>query len=109
MTGKWPPFDVDHKNGITSDNRFENLRLATRAQNRANVGKTSRNSTGFKGVKYSNRGGAYVANIGCGGKKHYLGHFPSAKAAYEAYCVAADRMHGEFANVGSDEARNGRK
>jgi hypothetical protein len=33
MTGDWPPEDTDHYNGIHSDNRWCNIRPATRSQN----------------------------------------------------------------------------
>lgn len=31
MTGKWPENEIDHKNRIRNDNRWENLREATRS------------------------------------------------------------------------------
>src|SRR5690349_15052213 len=36
MTGEWPTFEIDHKNGVSSDNRWENLREATRIINGQN-------------------------------------------------------------------------
>jgi hypothetical protein len=34
--GKWPQSGIDHRNGDIGDNRIENLREATQAQNCAN-------------------------------------------------------------------------
>src|SRR5215467_8628570 len=38
MTGEWPQGEVDHKNGNPTDNRWSNLRDATRPQNQHNRG-----------------------------------------------------------------------
>src|SRR5258708_7105044 len=45
--GYWPPYEIDHINGIRDDNRLKNLRLATKEENLANR-RTIR--TGLKGV-----------------------------------------------------------
>lgn len=37
MTGEWPPVTIDHKNRIRDDDRFENLRCATHAENGRNT------------------------------------------------------------------------
>ena len=45
--GTWPAIDIDHRNRVRSDNRLDNLRLATRSQNKANAGVQR---AGLKGV-----------------------------------------------------------
>lgn len=50
MTGSWPKEHIDHINGNPSDNRFCNLREATRSQNMHNQGVCSNNTSGYKGV-----------------------------------------------------------
>jgi len=50
VTGRWPPHQIDHINGVRTDNRFVNLRLATFKQNMRNV--KSRASHGYKGIVY---------------------------------------------------------
>jgi len=52
MTGEWPKSHVDHINGIKTDNRWCNLRLATMSQNKANEGIRESNSSGWKGVSF---------------------------------------------------------
>ena len=37
--GRWPRHEIDHKNGVRSDNRITNLREATDLQNAQNAGK----------------------------------------------------------------------
>jgi HNH endonuclease len=50
MTGKWPPVTVDHDNRNRSDDRWNNLRLATATQNSMNIDVRADNASGFKGV-----------------------------------------------------------
>ncbi len=99
MTGEVPDY-LDHKNGIKSDNRFKNLRLATQAQNQLNHRKTCRNKSGIKGVCWVKRYSRWVAQASLNGKYNWLGSFKTIEEA-EA-CVRAFREihHGEFANHG---------
>ncbi|MDB5823790.1 MAG: endonuclease [Herminiimonas sp.] len=87
--------DVDHINRNKLDNRPENLRLATAAQNRANIGKQRNNSSGYKGV-FLDRG-KFRAAIRVSGLRRYLGTFGCAQAAAVAYDSAALAVFGEYA------------
>jgi hypothetical protein len=98
MTGKWPQGDVDHRNGSRSDNRWSNLREATRSQNVANS-KRGCGRSAPKGATFNKQRGRWVAQICCNNRKHYLGHFDTAEEAGEAYAVAARELFGEFAKV----------
>jgi hypothetical protein len=53
-TGSWPKFYIDHVNGIRSDNRFENLRECTLAENAQNQKLFSNNTSGYRSVSWSN-------------------------------------------------------
>lgn len=96
MTGAWPTFQVDHRNLIRADNRWDNLREATQSQNAAN-----KSSWGNlpKGVTLHRKSGRYQAQIGQHGKNHYLGLFDSPAAAHKAYYREAIRRFGEFARA----------
>lgn len=99
MTTEWPPHDVDHRNLDRGDNRFQNLRPATRAQNLANRNKHSNNQSGLKGVLLHKQSGLWVARIGVSGESIYLGYFKTKEEAHAAYAAAATKHYGEFARL----------
>lgn len=86
---------VDHINHNTLDNRRENLRLATQAQNARNR-IIKNNKTGFKGVSKISKRNGYQAEIKLNGEKIYLGYFKTAELAHEAYKEASIKHHGEW-------------
>ena len=88
---------VDHINRDGLDNRRENLRICTSAQNQANRGPNRNNSCGFKGVAWNKTKDAWQATIQVSGKSIYLGRFPTKEEAHEAYRQAATKYFGEFA------------
>lgn len=88
---------VDHINFNGLDNRKENLRIVTNAQNKQNRLVQRNNKLGLKGVhRQENR---YIPIIGSGGKGIYLGCYKTAEKAAEAYDKAALRLHGNFARL----------
>lgn len=87
---------VDHINGIKSDNRVENLRMATRAQNKANSRKQKNTMSMYKGVSYDKRSGKWVASIQKDKKTHTLGRFSDEKTAAQRYDEEAINYFGEF-------------
>ena len=97
MTGEWPSVDIDHRNGIRADNRWENLRAATRRQNLGNMKLRPTNKSGFKGVSWHRPTKKWVAQIRDGGRQRYLGVFHTPEEAHQAYCKAAEVIFGEFA------------
>lgn len=94
-TVRWPDLQIDHINGIRSDNRICNLREANQSQQSANSAMQANNSTGLKGVAFS--AGKYIAQITHNGVYYYLGRFPNPEDAHAAYMEAALRLHGKFA------------
>jgi len=88
---------VDHINGNVLDNRKENLRFCTHAQNCANRKLNANSSSGLKGVSFHKEKRLWRAQIRMNGKKKYLGYFQTKELAHEAYCRASDAVFGEFA------------
>lgn len=97
--GVWPDKPVDHINGIRSDNRIVNLRLATTAENLRNRSKPKNNKSGFKGVSWIEKYQAWQATIKFDGKNKFLGRFATREDASAAYEKAALQHHGEFAKI----------
>ena len=97
MTGEWPEDEIDHIDGDPANDRWSNLRQATRSQNLQNARIGQRNTSGFKGV--SPRKNRWMAQITLHGTAHYLGCFAAPEEAYAAYVAAAERLFGEFARL----------
>jgi hypothetical protein len=88
---------IDHKNRVKLDNRRENLRIATHAQNLWNREPYLSNTSGFKGVSNPNVVGKFRAEIQYSGKGRHLGCYETAVEAALAYNVAAVKYFGDFA------------
>lgn len=100
MTGEWPVFTVDHENLARTDDRWENLRPATQAQQCANRGKPKSNTSGFKGVSLVKATGKWCASIKINGKSKNLGStYSTPEEAAEVYAKALTAVHGEFART----------
>lgn len=87
---------VDHINGIPSDNRIVNLRIATQGQNRCNSKRRSDNISQVKGVSLVKKSNKYKSRITFEGKDYHLGTFNTAEEAHAKYQEASKKMHGEF-------------
>ena len=95
--GGFPEKMLDHINGNPADNRIENLREVTDAENLKNVKRHSDNRSGYKGVYYRKERNTYRASIFSNGKKKMLGSFKDPAEAHDAYKKAALELHGEYA------------
>jgi len=87
MTGRQPIDQIDHRNGIRHDNRWCNLREVTAKQNSENCAQRKGTHSGFRGV-YPAGNGKWIARIGDGGVRHYLGIHDTPEQAAEAYKAA---------------------
>jgi hypothetical protein len=88
--GSWPPDEIDHINREKDDNRFANLRLATRKQNSENRGARADAASGFRGVSWS--GGKWCAVIMHFGQQKVLGSFDDVEQAKAARLKAEQEL-----------------
>ena len=89
-TGAWPINEIDHRDGARDNNRWRNLREATRAENAQNLVQEPRGKSGVIGASRT---------PGCKDRwradmnGRYLGAFGSAEEAHQAYLAAKAKYH----------------
>lgn len=96
MTGDEPE-EIDHKDGDSLNNRFENFRPTDRSGNCRNT--RCRKDSQFKLKGVGLKQGKWRARIWLDGKSKHLGWFGTENEAKAAYDAAAIRNFGEFARV----------
>jgi HNH endonuclease/AP2 domain len=94
------PKMIDHIDCDRSNNRIENLRECNDSQNQFNKNKTSKNTTGVKGVDYRKNNGKYRAQIYNNKKCHNLGYYNTLEEAKEVVEKFRESLHKEFTNHG---------
>ncbi len=63
VDGYFPEHEVDHLNGTRFDNRWKNLKHATRTCNSQNTGMNKNNTSGFKGVTFAKARNVWISQI----------------------------------------------
>jgi HNH endonuclease len=98
ITGEWPD-QIDHIDMDKANNRWANLREATKSQNQANTGMSKSNTSGLKGVHLVKSKGRYQASIKVDGRQTFLGYYQSPHVAHIAAIAARALAHGKFARL----------
>lgn len=88
-----PDLDIDHINGNGDDNRLENLRLCTHAQNMQNRIANRNSSSRYIGVSIHRTTGKWVSQIMVHGIGRYLGLHETEELAHKAYLEEKKRLH----------------
>ena len=96
--GYWPPDQIDHRDRQRSNNRIENLRMASNSDNGCNRSKHSNNTSGFVGVSFNRQNANWRVRISRNGILVFDGSFATREEAAAARRAFAAKFHGEFAN-----------
>lgn len=97
--GDWPADQIDHINGVRSDNRIENLRAASQVENSRNTRIPATNMSGVMGVHWDKVNWTWTASIGVKSRPVYLGTFKHFEDAVKAR-RDAEQQHGYHPNHG---------
>lgn len=106
QTGELPPKFLDHKNGQRDDNRWDNLRPATKQQNTRNRVKRKDCSSIYKGVSWHKKADKWRSYASVNGQYIHLGNFDSEIEAAKSYDNFVIRTFGEFAKPNFMEELN---
>lgn len=90
---------TDHINGNKLDNRKENLRICTQAENTRNRPADRNSTSGYKGVSWNNRLSKWICQIKANGKSRHLGVFSNPEEAAKVYDAEAIVLFGSFAKL----------
>lgn len=88
--------EVDHINHRPFDNRRENLRVVTTAQNQMNAKTSTRNTSGVKGVDFDNQTQSWRVRIQVNGKRLSLGNYDRFEDAVKVRKDAEKKYYGEY-------------
>ena len=94
-------FEVDHINRDKLDNRRSNLRICTKTQNNVNSAIRSDNTSGVKGVSWSQKYEKWHAYLHLNGKRRLSRYFKEFLEAVEARRQAEIVYFKEFAPIDS--------
>ena len=98
-TGAWPKGRIDHANGDKSDNRIQNLRDVTCAENSRNQKRYKNNASGVTGVHWDRRREKWQASIKTDAERKFLGQYDCFFKAVKAR-KDAETKYGYHANHG---------
>jgi hypothetical protein len=99
FTGEVPE-TVDHINGNRSDNRIENLRACSQADNNKNVRTSKVNKSGVKNVSWYAPYQKWRVALRVKGKQKCIGYYGDKELAALVAHEARNKYRGEFANHG---------
>lgn len=92
MTGAWPEHHIDHRNMVTGDNRWINIRSVSKQINQQNVRQPkSNNRSGFLGVIKKRK--KWRAAITINKRTKHLGTYDTPEQAHAAYLKAKRQFH----------------
>lgn len=92
-------FETDHINRNKLDNRRSNLRVVTHSQNCQNRRKSSRNTSGYIGIRKKKGRTKWEVLVTVAGKHFYVGYYSNLQEAIKARDNKTKELHGKFAQL----------
>ncbi|HCL4433144.1 TPA: HNH endonuclease [Salmonella enterica] len=86
-------YQVDHINGIRSDNRIDNLRIVMNRENSKNQKRKSTNKSGITGVSWDTQTQRWRAHITVDGKMKSLGRYEDKLEALAVRKLAENKYN----------------
>lgn len=100
MTGSWPVTTVDHRDRNRGNNKWSNLRVASKFEQSLNQSIRKNNKSGARGVFNLRRGRlSFMAQIRFKGRMKYLGVYGSFEEAKEVRDLWESMLFGEFSTT----------
>lgn len=96
---EWPKKFLDHKNGIRTDNRAENLREASASENKCNCSHYKKSATKYKGIHFLKDSLKWRVVIMKNYQSFHIGYFKNLDDAILSRNEALKKLHGEFVNL----------
>ena len=91
--------EIDHINMVVDDNRFCNLRIATKSENCWNRVAYNNNTSGYRGVYFNKRLGMWSGDVKFNGERIFLGYSHNKEDIREKYKQVSSSLRGEFNRV----------
>lgn len=91
--GEWPRDEVDHEDGVRSNNVWTNLRPATNAEQKQNRAPRTSSKSGLLGVTWEKSRNKWRVSIMRNGVSKFIGHFTDPMQAAAAYAKAKAELH----------------
>lgn len=91
--GQFPIDQIDHVDGVRTNNSIRNLRDSSQYENMQNVAKKATNKSGHTGVSWDSQTGRWAAQIMSHRKTIRLGRFVLLDDAVNAYKSAKKNIH----------------
>jgi hypothetical protein len=79
--GEWPKGFIDHVNGVRDDNSIANLRVVTSEENAKNASVSSKNKSGYPGVRWDPKMRKWRVQISKNRRRQHLGFYSTLEEA----------------------------